>query len=125
LPPEEAHARDLIAAAYRRSGLKPDVTRIASESNVPPAVGEKMTALLVRQKVLIRVDTLLFHADALQTLKSEIQALKNTAPDGRAAVDVATFKDRFGVSRKFAIPLLEWLDRERVTRRVGQTRVVL
>jgi selenocysteine-specific elongation factor len=38
---------------------------------------------------------------------------------------VGTFKDRYGVSRKFAIPLLEWLDRERVTRRVGDTRVVL
>jgi selenocysteine-specific elongation factor len=35
------------------------------------------------------------------------------------------FKDRYGVTRKFAIPLLEWLDRERVTRRVGDTRVVL
>jgi selenocysteine-specific elongation factor len=38
---------------------------------------------------------------------------------------VATFKDRYGVTRKFAIPLLEWLDRERVTRRVGDTRIVL
>jgi selenocysteine-specific elongation factor len=58
-------------------------------------------------------------------LKSEIQALKAAAPAGRATVDVAMFKDRFGVTRKFAIPLLEWLDRERVTRRVGETRVVL
>jgi selenocysteine-specific elongation factor len=74
---------------------------------------------------LQRVDTLLFHVDALQRLKSEIQALKEATPGGRATVDVATFKDRFGVSRKFAIPLLEWLDRERVTRRVGDTRVVL
>jgi selenocysteine-specific elongation factor len=38
---------------------------------------------------------------------------------------VAAFKDRFGVTRKFAIPLLEYLDRERVTRRVGDARVVL
>jgi selenocysteine-specific elongation factor len=40
-------------------------------------------------------------------------------------VDVAEFKNRFGVSRKYAIPLLEYLDRERVTRRVGDVRVVL
>ncbi|HTK89728.1 MAG TPA: SelB C-terminal domain-containing protein [Verrucomicrobiae bacterium] len=40
-------------------------------------------------------------------------------------MDVATFKERFGVTRKFAIPLLEYLDRERVTRRMGDTRVVL
>jgi selenocysteine-specific elongation factor len=38
---------------------------------------------------------------------------------------VTTFKDRYGVTRKFAIPLLEWLDRERVTRRTGETRIVL
>jgi selenocysteine-specific elongation factor len=84
-----------------------------------------MTTLLVRQKVLARIDTLVFHADALQQLKTDIQALKTAAPGGRATVDVAMFKDRYGVTRKFAIPLLEWLDRERVTRRVGDTRVVL
>jgi selenocysteine-specific elongation factor len=68
----------------------------------------------------------LFHAETLQRLKTEVQALKgNAAPAGQVTVDVATFKDRFGVTRKFAIPLLEWLDRERVTRRVGETRVIL
>jgi selenocysteine-specific elongation factor len=40
-------------------------------------------------------------------------------------VDVAAFKARFGLWRKYAIPLLEWLDRERVTRRVGEARVIL
>ena len=38
-------------------------------------------------------------------------------------MDVAGFKERYGISRKYAIPLLEWLDRERVTRRVGDARV--
>jgi selenocysteine-specific elongation factor len=38
---------------------------------------------------------------------------------------VQTFKERFGVTRKFAIPLLEYLDRERVTRRVGDARLIL
>jgi len=52
-----------------------------------------------------------------------VRALKEAAADAR--LDVATFKDRFGVSRKFAIPLLEYLDRERVTRRVGESRMVL
>ena len=43
------------------------------------------------------------------------------AGGGAARIDVAAFKERFGVSRKFAIPLLEYLDRERVTRRVPET----
>jgi len=53
-----------------------------------------------------------------------VRALKTTA-GAVARIDVATFKERFGVTRKFAIPLLEYLDRERVTRRMGETRVVL
>jgi selenocysteine-specific elongation factor len=40
-------------------------------------------------------------------------------------VDVASFKEKYGITRKFAIPLLEYLDRERVTRRVGEGRIVL
>jgi selenocysteine-specific elongation factor len=80
--------------------------------------------LLQRQKVLVRVDTLLFHDEALRQLKAEIAAMKASA--GQAArIDVATFKERFGVTRKFAIPLLEYLDRERVTRRMGDARVIL
>jgi selenocysteine-specific elongation factor len=86
---------------------------------------EKVVALLLREKILTRIETIVFHADALQQLKAEVAALKQTAPGGRATVDVAAFKERYGVSRKFAIPLLEYLDRERVTRRTGDVRLVL
>jgi selenocysteine-specific elongation factor len=126
LSPEEARAHELIEAAYARAGLKPpDAATLAAEGRLSPALVEKMTSLLLRQKVLARVDTLVFHVETLNALKGEVRALKSSAPNGRATVDVATFKDRYGVTRKFAIPLLEWLDRERVTRRMGDTRVVL
>ena len=39
--------------------------------------------------------------------------------------DVSTFKERYGLTRKYAIPLLEWLDRERVTRREGDRRLII
>jgi selenocysteine-specific elongation factor len=103
----------------------PDAASLATDARWPPALVEKMTSLLLRQKRLVRVDTLIFHAETLSALKDETRALKAVAPDGRATVDVATFKDRYGVTRKYAIPLLEWLDRERVTKRVGEARVVL
>jgi len=80
--------------------------------------------LLLRQRVLVRVDVLVFHDETLRRLKDEVAGLKASA-GGAARIDVATFKERFGVTRKFAIPLLEYLDRERVTRRMGDTRVVL
>jgi len=40
-------------------------------------------------------------------------------------IDVAAFKELAGVSRKYAIPLLEYFDRARVTRRAGDKRVIL
>ena len=126
LPPEEARAREAIERIYKAAGLKPpDASTVVSESGAPASMVDKLTALLIRQKRLQRVDTLLFHAEVLQALKAEIQMLKTAAAGGGATVDVAMFKERFGVTRKFAIPLLEWLDRERVTRRVGETRIVL
>jgi selenocysteine-specific elongation factor len=82
----------------------------------------RVTQLLIRRHMLVRVDAFVFHRDALARLKADVTALKAA---GHARVDVAGFKDRYGLTRKYAIPLLEYLDRERVTRRVGDSRVVL
>jgi selenocysteine-specific elongation factor len=125
LSAEEERARAAIERAYRDGGLKPpDAASIAAATGVAGAVADRMLKLLQRQKVLVRVDVLLFHDEALKHLKAEVTALKTTA-GAVARIDVATFKERFGITRKFAIPLLEYLDRERVTRRIGETRVVL
>jgi selenocysteine-specific elongation factor len=73
--------------------------------------------------VLVKLDALVFHAEALEALKADVRALK--ARDPQARVDVAAFKEKYGITRKYAIPLLEFLDRERMTRRVGDSRIVL
>ena len=118
--------RTAILDAYRLGGLKPpDAAAVEAAAHAPKAIVDKLTTLLLREKVLVRLDTVVFHAEALQQLKAEVVALKASAPGGRATVDVAAFKERYGVSRKFAIPLLEYLDRERVTRRTGDIRLVL
>src|SRR5262249_15000457 len=124
LSPDEARTRDAIERAYRDAGLKPDPAAIDAAAGPKTPLTERMVSLLVRQKVLVRVDTLLFHEAALQRLKADGASLK-TPGTPAARIDVATFKERFGVSRKFAIPLLEYLDRERVTRRAGDVRLVL
>jgi selenocysteine-specific elongation factor len=78
--------------------------------------------LLLRDKVLIKIsDELVFHRSALEQLRRELAAYKVKS----AKIDVTTFKELTGVSRKYAIPLLEYLDRERVTRRVGDAREIL
>ncbi len=123
---EDARIKAAIAAAYADGGLKPpDAAAVQAAAGAPAPTVEKITAVLIREKVLIRLDTLTFHASALQALKDEIRAMKAGSAGGAATVDVAAFKDKYGVSRKFAIPLLEYLDRERVTRRTGDVRLVL
>jgi selenocysteine-specific elongation factor len=118
--------RAAILEAYRAGGLKPpDAAAIEAMARTPRAIVDKVTALLLREKVLVKLDTLVFHGEALRHLKDEVVAMKSSAPGGRATVDVAAFKDKYGISRKFAIPLLEYLDRERVTRRTGDIRTVL
>jgi selenocysteine-specific elongation factor len=121
---EEERARRALDAAFREAGLKPpEPAAIASGCGLAPAVVERVTHLLLRQKTLVKLDTLVFHEQALQQLKRDVSALK--AGPGPAKIDVATFKERYGISRKFAIPLLEYLDRERITRRVGDSRVLI
>jgi selenocysteine-specific elongation factor len=126
LTAEEARAHAAIERAFRDGALKPpDPAAIAAAAaGAPAAVVERMLKLLQRQKTLVKVDVLLFHKEALERLKAEVAALRTSA-GAAAQIDVAAFKERFGVSRKFAIPLLEYLDRERVTRRTGESRIVL
>jgi selenocysteine-specific elongation factor len=71
----------------------------------------------------VRAGDLLFHESALTQLKTEIQSLKRRGES--ETIDVGSFKDRYHITRKYAIPLLEYLDRERVTRRMGDTRKIL
>ena len=125
---EESEVFERLEATFRAAGLNPpdpSPASLAAEYRRPPALVERVLQLLVKQKRLVRLDTLVFHHDALEQLKAEVAARKATAPGGRASVDVKAFKDTYGVSRKFAIPLLEFLDRERVTRRAGDVRIVL
>ena len=122
---EEARAHAAIERAFRDSGLKPpDAAAIAAAAGAPAPVVDRMLKLLQRQKTLVKVDALLFHGEALKQLKADVAMLR-TSEGAAAQIDVAAFKERFGVSRKFAIPLLEYLDRERVTRRIGESRIVL
>jgi selenocysteine-specific elongation factor len=59
------------------------------------------------------------HQDALAGLKETVRSRHGQK------IDVSVFKQLTGVSRKYAIPLLEYLDSERVTRRQGDQRIVL
>jgi selenocysteine-specific elongation factor len=125
LSPAEARARDALNQAFRDAGLTPPETAgVAATLGIDPSATDRMLKLLQRQNTLVRIGTLWFHESALRSLKDDVGAMK-AAAHGPLTIDVATFKQRYGISRKFAIPLLEYLDRERVTRRTGDSRLVL
>jgi selenocysteine-specific elongation factor len=123
LTAEEDAAFHAIDDLFKAAALAPpDMATAALKAKVQPEVADRIAKLLVRRSRLVRVDTLLFHVETLDQLRREVQAMKVAGVTG---VDVGTFKDRYGLSRKYAIPLLEYLDRERVTRRAGAGRVIL
>jgi selenocysteine-specific elongation factor len=78
--------------------------------------------MLINSGELVRVGELVFHQQSLEDLRAMLQQYKI---ENGAKIDVSIFKDLTGVSRKYAIPLLEYLDRARVTRRVGEAREIL
>ena len=120
---EEAESKKKIEDAFAAAGLKvPALYEVISGLKVDKTRAQKIVTLLLRDKVLIKIsDELVFHRSALDELRRQISAQKAKSPK----IDVATFKEMTGVSRKYAIPLLEYLDRERVTRRVGDARQIL
>ena len=120
---EEAESKKIIEHAFASAGLKvPALKDVLAGLKVDRARTQKIVTLLLRDKVLVKVsEDLVFHRDALEDLRKRIASEKAKSPK----IDVARFKELTGVSRKYAIPLLEYLDREHVTRRVGDERVIL
>ena len=121
LKEEEEQARAAIERAFEQAGLAvPAMPEVLARSGLEPARARRLLEILLREKRLVRVgDELVFHASALAKLRDMLGARRG------ARFNVGEFKDWTGVSRKYAIPLLELLDRERVTRREGDQRVVL
>jgi len=120
---EEAESKKQIEAAFSSSGLKvPLLKDVLASLPIDQVRAQKIVTLLLRDRVLVKVgDDLVFHRDALEGLRKLVVAQKPKSPK----MNVVAFKDLIGVTRKYAIPLLEWLDSQRVTRRVGDERVIL
>jgi selenocysteine-specific elongation factor len=120
---EEAESKEKIEDIFSSAGLKvPALHEVIAGLKVDKVRAQKIVTLLLRDKVLIKIsDELVFHRSALEALRGQLKAEKTKSPK----MDVARFKNLTGVSRKYAIPLLEYLDRERVTRRVGDAREIL
>ncbi len=124
LSAEEAIAKELIEKEFERAGLTvPSFAAVLEKLPVESKRAQKILQMLLREKVLIKVtDELIFHRAAVAQLREMLAKYRKERGN---KLPIPVFKELTGITRKYAIPLLEYLDRERVTRRVGDERVIL
>jgi selenocysteine-specific elongation factor len=111
-----------LAQAYATAGMNaPLIQSVAVLLKVGEPELRRLMTLLLRDKILVKIgnEDLYMHRDVLGKLYAQVRSLRGQV------VDVGRFKQLTGLSRKYAIPLLEHLDRERITRKQGDSRVVL
>ena len=118
-----------IEQIYLTAGVEaPSLDDAMTKANVPAAQrtqARKLLQLLLDDRKLVRIQGEMFmHSQVIEDLKTKLLAYASQHEPDRL-IDVPAFKDLAGVSRKYAIPLLEYFDREQVTRRAGDKRLIL
>ncbi|MGI8960260.1 MAG: selenocysteine-specific translation elongation factor [Bryobacteraceae bacterium] len=117
----DTRALTKIEGIFRQAGFQPPPPKQVLDSTGTDSKQARMLLeTLVKSKTLVRIsEDLIFHADTITHIRKSLSGHK-----GRR-FSVPEFKEWTQISRKYAIPLLEYLDRERVTKRDGDARVVL
>jgi selenocysteine-specific elongation factor len=123
LSARDADLIDRIEARFAVAGANPpELQDIAAALRVDPAQAARLFHLLLGRGRLVRIhDGKVFHVQAIDDLKRRLWTRRAENP----ILDVGEFKDLSGTSRKNAIPLLEYFDQARITRREGNRRVIL
>ena len=124
LSSDESRAKELIEKEFEHAGLSvPSFAAVLEKLPVESSRAQKILLMLLREKVLVKVASdLVFHRSAVARLRELLAKYRKERGD---KLPIPAFKELTGVTRKYAIPLLEYLDREHVTRRVGDERVIL
>lgn len=118
-----------IEQIYLAAGVEaPSLDDAMTKANVPAAQraqARKLLQLLLDDRKLVRIQGEMFmHAKVIEDLKTKLHTYASQHEPDRL-IDVPAFKDLAGVSRKYAIPLLEYFDRDQTTRRAGDKRLIL
>jgi selenocysteine-specific elongation factor len=126
--PDEA-VREKLLEIYQMAGLEvppldESLEKAAGENSVSKDQARRILQLLLDSGDLVHVTPeMLFGRDEMIDLIAKIRSFAAGTPD--RLIDIGIFKEIAGISRKYAIPLLEYLDREKITRRAGDKRLVL
>jgi selenocysteine-specific elongation factor len=119
----EVRIREALEARLRSAALQPPaIDELIGSVEADPQVARKILQLMLKENAVVKVAEGTFvDRGALERLVEDVKALK--AKSDR--LGVKEFKELTGLSRKYAMPLLEYLDGRRVTRRVGDERLIL
>jgi len=120
VPDLDHHLCDQIAAKLQQAGWSPPgLEELAVSVNEPLSRVTTMAKLLVERGVVVKLDDRIWmHRDAVEAGKQTALKLFRRTP----AFSTMEFRDALGVSRKFAVPLVDHLDKIRFTVRSGNNR---
>jgi selenocysteine-specific elongation factor len=123
LTSEGQQVRESIEALFQEAGYQPPlISDVQNSVAADPEEIRRIFFWMLKEKILVKVaEDLVYHRTTLDTIKKKIKA--KFTPGSKFGV--ADFKELFDITRKHAIPLLEYLDRERFTRRLGNDRILL
>jgi selenocysteine-specific elongation factor len=123
LKADEKQLEREIVEWYREKGLTTPTFKetMARFSEYPESLVKEVLQLLLREGTLLKIsETLYFSKEKFDPLvESVVQAIER---DGE--IDAPRFKALTGLTRKFSIPILEYLDRIKITMRIGDKRVL-
>ncbi|MBS1796584.1 MAG: selenocysteine-specific translation elongation factor [Acidobacteria bacterium] len=126
---DESLLRERLSRIYQTARLEvPKLEDALAEAvrgtKSDKAHARKIFQLLINAGELVKIsDEFYFPRPEIDALVAKLRNFAENSAD--RLIDVPGFKDIAGISRKYAIPLLEYFDRERVTRRAGDKRLIL
>ncbi|MCC6730362.1 MAG: selenocysteine-specific translation elongation factor [Chthonomonadales bacterium] len=122
LNPRQRSLLERVAAALRSAWLAaPSLAELSQGVGAPPDAVAAILRVGAERGVVVRVtEEMAFHADAVEAARQALTSI--AAEDG--VVAVGRFRDVTGTSRKYAVPLLEYFDSVRFTRRRGDVRLL-
>lgn len=122
LDKRQEKAAGVLIERYKAGWFQPPLPEEAAQGlNLAPEELEELLHFLVRQGHLVKVaEKLYFHKEAVLAAQEEIRRLGREGPFTLGAV-----RDTLKSSRKYVLPLLEYLDQIKFTRRVGDKRTIV
>jgi selenocysteine-specific elongation factor len=117
---EEQRLMDRITGLLTRNPqTPPDIKQIEQELGVQRSGLTEVIRIMERERSIVRIaPELYFLRSSVDTIRAKL--CQHLAEKGD--ITPTAFRDLFGTSRKYTIPLLEYFDREGITIRVGDTR---